>query len=416
MTSFPQNVFNLADDSLQMRFLQQGRQVEAKIAEYFQNSFYRLVGDFIYDEPLYRRYGKARMRQRRTSRFEPERFPAPGIAIQTALAAIFQEQLRELTWRITFHRTLRVPDDGNEYPLPAGLGRFPLRSVQSRLGNALCLPMYSSEAMWMSFSTNFPCAVQIEAGNVNVLTGEPAGGPRRHEVQRKEQNYITWSQPWLDGFCVKPGIVRQFVAKPLGRGQTVGEQLTGQVSNQLTFRLYPMKIDAYFREICLPRLPKRARDLADYLMLNFFERRSAVFYGPSRIDKTDIGLAGGGCIRQQIYQDHYATGTWEETPISFSIQLCHASTWTQLAGEHPPHPPLGVEEYAAADVPWFDYYRDDLPTINPTTKMTSIRSTADFEVENENGEPLKKGLIIQYGNTRRPDAETGIAIPPGSMQ
>jgi hypothetical protein len=26
-------------------------------------------------------------------------------------------------------RTLRIPDDGREYPLPAGLGRFPLRHV-----------------------------------------------------------------------------------------------------------------------------------------------------------------------------------------------------------------------------------------------------------------------------------------------
>jgi len=28
---------------------------------------------------------------------------------------------------IAFHRTLRIPDDGKTYPLPPGLGRFPLR-------------------------------------------------------------------------------------------------------------------------------------------------------------------------------------------------------------------------------------------------------------------------------------------------
>jgi hypothetical protein len=28
---------------------------------------------------------------------------------------------------ISFHRTLRVPDDGRTYPLPPGLGRFPVR-------------------------------------------------------------------------------------------------------------------------------------------------------------------------------------------------------------------------------------------------------------------------------------------------
>ncbi|NIM97041.1 MAG: hypothetical protein GTO24_02815 [candidate division Zixibacteria bacterium] len=30
---------------------------------------------------------------------------------------------------IDFQRTLRIPDDNNNYPLPPGLGRFPLRQV-----------------------------------------------------------------------------------------------------------------------------------------------------------------------------------------------------------------------------------------------------------------------------------------------
>ena len=31
--------------------------------------------------------------------------------------------------KIEFQRTLRIPDDGKIYPLPAGFGRFPLRHV-----------------------------------------------------------------------------------------------------------------------------------------------------------------------------------------------------------------------------------------------------------------------------------------------
>ena len=30
---------------------------------------------------------------------------------------------------INFQRTLRIPDDGKDYPLPPGLGKFPLRLV-----------------------------------------------------------------------------------------------------------------------------------------------------------------------------------------------------------------------------------------------------------------------------------------------
>ena len=32
------------------------------------------------------------------------------------------------TLGITFQRTLRIPDDGGVYPLPPGLGRFPIHS------------------------------------------------------------------------------------------------------------------------------------------------------------------------------------------------------------------------------------------------------------------------------------------------
>jgi hypothetical protein len=31
---------------------------------------------------------------------------------------------------ITFQRTLRIPDDGTTYPLPPGLGQFPIRKVE----------------------------------------------------------------------------------------------------------------------------------------------------------------------------------------------------------------------------------------------------------------------------------------------
>ena len=34
--------------------------------------------------------------------------------------------------------------------------------------------------------------------------------------------------PRLDGYCVEKGIIRQFVAMPLGEGYSVEEQLTGE--------------------------------------------------------------------------------------------------------------------------------------------------------------------------------------------
>jgi hypothetical protein len=74
----------------------------------------------------------------------------------------FPEVHAEAECRIEFQRTLRIPDDNREYPLPPGLGGFPLEHVEDhaqRISKTIVerggvmLPMYQSEAMWISFSS-----------------------------------------------------------------------------------------------------------------------------------------------------------------------------------------------------------------------------------------------------------------------
>ena len=48
---------------------------------------------------------------------------------QDSLVFRFPEVHPEAELRINFQRTLRIPDDGYDYPLPPGLGCFPLRHV-----------------------------------------------------------------------------------------------------------------------------------------------------------------------------------------------------------------------------------------------------------------------------------------------
>src|SRR3954447_13822930 len=61
---------------------------------------------------------------------------------------------------VTFHRTLRIPDDGGAYPLPPSLRPFPVRRVDDyahevpaawREHGGVFLPMFQREAMWLSF-------------------------------------------------------------------------------------------------------------------------------------------------------------------------------------------------------------------------------------------------------------------------
>ena len=157
---------------------------------------------------------------------------------------------------IEFQRTLRIPDDDRNYPLPPGLGRFPLRHLDDfadRLPrNALrrggvVTPMYQAEAMWVNFDSawgcSYPCAVKVAAGKVCAVSGEPWSD----HLDADPQNYVVVpNQPWLDGYCVEKGVIRQFIAMPLGKGYTAEEQLTGAAKHGgLQVSVCPMKHEIY---------------------------------------------------------------------------------------------------------------------------------------------------------------------------
>ncbi len=146
-------------------------------------------------------------------------FSAAGLSPQESVSDD-QSEAGPARFEVEFQRTLRIPDDGKDYPLPAGLGRFALRHVEDFAGRApdrwlqhggVMMPMYQAEAMWMNFDGgDYPVAVKIAAGKINAVNGEDwtAGLSRR-----PSQNYaVVPGQPWLDGFAVERGVIRQFVA------------------------------------------------------------------------------------------------------------------------------------------------------------------------------------------------------------
>lgn len=147
---------------------------------------------------------------------------------------------------ITFERTIRVPDNGTVNNLPPSLGSFDLHKIQNyahRLPREIAekggvfLSMYQKEAMWMRFQASAPFMIKIYMGGVNAVSGEHAketseAKQRRAFLKKKGksiQDYLVVpDQDWIDGVAVKPGLVRQFVAMPMGAGYSVEAQLTGE--------------------------------------------------------------------------------------------------------------------------------------------------------------------------------------------
>ena len=281
---------------------------------------------------------------------------------------------------ISFQRTLRLPDDGETYPLPPGLGEFPLVPVKTlgkqapkawRKDGGVVMPMYQAEALWMFFRGRYPIALKVATGSVNAVNGRKW----KPGLRRDPQGYVVLpEQPWLDGFCVEKGVVRQFVATQVGDGYTAEEQLRGTKEGGMRFEAIPLKPDVYFEKRLVGKLP---RSLTDILNSDLGELASeGVRYCMS---SPRMGLGGGGLMKQDIYEDPWHANDWDSSgALSRRVHICNAVQWCEFTGKLPPHEPFTTEEYTCWGLPWFDFYRSDLDAIDATGKLTGLRSVQDL--------------------------------------
>ncbi|PPL17611.1 hypothetical protein UN63_04630 [Oceanisphaera arctica] len=288
----------------------------------------------------------------------------------------FPEIHEDAKLRIDFKRTLRVPDDGNEYPLPAGVGQFSLRHIEDfRLKlpetwlqrGGVMMPMYQSEAMWINFSGHYPMAIKIAAGKINAVTGEPW----KNTLNTEPQDYVTTPvQPWLDGFSTGEDQVNQFVASRLGDGQSAEEQLTGEAEfGGLQLIVYPLKAEIYEQE--LAERAKREQQLSelDYLDIPVFLRKAP----------EAMGLGLGGKIRQTIYEDERGIDAWIESPSRCFVHIINSEQWRDITGHPVPHPPVTRKQYKQASIPWFDYYDDEAKALPGSTILSKLKTFSQFQ-------------------------------------
>jgi len=269
------------------------------------------------------------------------------------------------SFSVSLQRTLRVPETG-EFPLPPGFGEFPIARIEDENTDlpeewrgvpAFAVPMHQHEAMWLGFrgTPRSPKALKIAAGGINVLSGQAwqAG------LHANPQDYIVVpDQPWLDGFNAGENYIRQFVAAPLGSGDTAEEQLSGTSIGGLQFELYQ------------PDLEKiRARD-----------RQRPV--GPEISVSSSMGLAAGGRIRQKVYQDPYGMDAWHtRDTCRWVVHLLNVEQFRQRAGREPGPSPISAQSYADAGLPWFDLYDESAVSIPASKALSELKGVTPEEGE-----------------------------------
>jgi len=277
---------------------------------------------------------------------------------------------------ISLIRTLRIPDDGGTYPLPAGLGPFPLRHIDDYSESAprewlarggVMMPMYQSEAMWISFnssfidgrSTEYPFAVKIATGKINAVNGKAW----RKGLRKDKQNYMVLpGQPWLDGYAVDEGLIRQFVAMPLGSGYSAEEQITGKAEfGGLQICVYPMKAEV-FEEL----FPIRMQERFTYTTTNYLAKCC---------ESPAMGLAPGGLMKQEIYKDEFGVDAWDlEHGSRCFVHLANSQVWRAITGENPSLKPITAQQYSGSGIPWFDYYDDRLDSLEGSEELAKLTS------------------------------------------
>ncbi|MCP9274037.1 hypothetical protein [Mycolicibacterium arenosum] len=292
---------------------------------------------------------------------------------------------------VDFQRTLRIPETGL-HPLPPGLGRFPLRRVADYPDTApaewlnrggVMLPIYQREAMWLSFHSAEPAALQVGVGKVCAVSGLPwidhlVGDP---------QNYVALpDQPWLDGINAGDGFIRQFVAVPMGSGATVEGQVTGQETHGgVQLRAVGLNEEALAAWRAVEEVPEVCE-----------EGMVACMAAPAG---ADMGLGAGGRMRQEVYADDRPLTDYDQScALRVFVHLCSAAQWTAITGEVPPPSPVDRDAYVEAGLPWFDYYDADASDLAPSDVLSKVKSVGHMlGVHEKPFVPVDSKTVIALG-------------------
>jgi hypothetical protein len=311
----------------------------------------------------------------------------------------FRVQLGE-RFAVSFQRTLRIPDDGKRYPLPPTLGMFPVRQVSAYASavppawleqGGFFFPMYQSEALWLAFEGApwKPNAVKVGIGRINAVSGEAWD----EALRSQPQDYLVCPlQPWLDGINSGAGVIRQFVAMPLGLGVTVEAQLSGEEQfGGLQLLVIDPKPGLFpDQPPPPPPMPEMPPGLGQALGLPVSPLMAAFAPQgappPEMGEPADMGLAAGGQVQQSLYPDPHGVETWDlGNSARLFIHIVNSQAYQRITGEAPPPSPVNPQVYNQHGFPWFELYDDDLGKLDGSAKLAGVQSLGKLLPGQEGG-------------------------------
>lgn len=126
----------------------------------------------------------------------------------------------------------------------------------------------------------------------------------------------------------------------------------------------------------------------------------------------EMGLAPGGRMRQEIYDDPYKLSAWdtEHTSRCF-VHIANSLVWRAVTGQQPLTVPSTAAEYTPHGLPWFEYYDDSATAIAGAKSLKGLKSVA--QLGKEKGDvPLPENESIEPDNV----AQLRKGLSPGQVR
>ncbi|KAF7857827.1 uncharacterized protein EAF02_011194 [Botrytis sinoallii] len=312
---------------------------------------------------------------------------------------------------ISFHRTVRVPDDGKNYQLPPDLGKFPTYSIDDyaeklpldivREGGVF-VPIWQREALWIKFHAyeTSRLAVKVFVGGINAMSEEsrhfiqlvavPTGSGYSVEAQIKGFDKIAGLRFEIIPFRVLFHFDGKIIIKTL-----TSKSFPVHVSSDMTVATLKDRIQGkesipidQQRLIFMGKILEEHHTLGDisveegmtvYLLLRVcggfgfsnlsswekeqmqnkmmreFEPMKKEFYDRHH----ELTLTPGGSIHQAIRKDCFHRDRYDErNAVMFNMQLLSPKTFHLVTGTPPPQTPISAGTYARHGYPFFEIYNE----------------------------------------------------------
>ncbi|KAL4997886.1 hypothetical protein BDV10DRAFT_201560 [Aspergillus recurvatus] len=306
---------------------------------------------------------------------------------------------------LSFHRTLRMPDDDKIHPLPASRGLFPLYNVEafaSRLPERITkrggifFPMWQREALWIKFDhrgINTLYAIRVNVGHINAVSGLDI-----YEASDKQDYIVVPGQEWLDGISDTVGSGYTVEGQVSGKEKFGGIQIEVIPSYERYTHAFSYSTEKGFVEYAAEHNTPRDYALKDGDKV-IMAPEPSTFRGQARlcdflddgegfegIESLHLKVCPGhepcGKLMQDIVQDTSPKGVWDKARAKIlDIHILHPSDFEAVTHIVPPRTPITTEEYIEAGIPLYALEEDPDQRLDGSATLAGVKSISAMDNE-----------------------------------